>query len=76
MKSICQVVSAKLSLDLEMSTKPIPGRIQPAMTAAEIALALGSNQKRITYEINYALDKFKTEFEKRGFKLTDLMDPQ
>ena len=59
-----------------MPSKPLPNRIRPAMTAAEIAIALGSNQKRITYEIGHALNKFKTEFEKRGFKLTDLMDPQ
>ena len=59
-----------------MPNKPIPGRILPAMTAAEIALALGSNQKRITYELSHALIKFRVEFEKRGYKLTDLMDIQ
>ena len=61
-------------MNLEMPNKPTNNPLRAAMTASEIALVLGSNQKRITYEIGHALAKFKAELEKRGFKMKDLLD--
>ena len=57
-----------------MPTKPTPEHMRPAMTNVEIAAALGCNPRRISYEIAQALKKFKLEFEKRGYKMKDLMD--
>ena len=57
-----------------MPTKPTPNHMKPAMTNVEIAAALDCDQRRISRELARALVKFKVEFEKRGFKITDLMD--
>ena len=58
-----------------MPNKPTDNPLRAAMTASEIARVLGSNQKRIQYEIKHAMTKFKAELEKRGFQMTDLMGP-